>query len=109
MRILNKIRLDVDLSNVGSDVEQEGEPADPGEELDSADFADLGRQALHGTVELDEERQNAAFLRWWVALQSRVSFLNAEARDADRDSQGENSNNAENLELGVSKEAEISG
>lgn len=42
-----EVRVDVQLADVGGDVEEEGEPADPVEELGFADFADLWVEALH--------------------------------------------------------------
>ena len=109
VRILDKVWLDVDLADIGSNVEQEGKPADPCEELNSADFLDLWRQTLHRAVELDKERQDASLLGWWGSLKPWVSLSDAEARDGDGDRHGENCDDTENLELRVSKEAEVLG
>ena len=46
MRVGLEDRIDKQLPNVGRDVEQEGKPTNPVEELNLTDFAYLGRQTF---------------------------------------------------------------
>lgn len=100
-----EIGVDVQLADVGGDVEQEREPADPVEELGFAHLTDLGVKALHGEEDLPEEGDNAEFVfrRW--AFGTGVSFANAEAREENGSAEGDACYDAEDFELRVSKVA----
>lgn len=52
-------RVNMKLTNVRRDVEEERKPADPVEELNFAYFADLRRETPRRTVNLLEERNHA--------------------------------------------------
>ena len=56
-----KVGVDLQLSNVGRDVEEEREPADPIKELGFAHFADLRIEALHRVEDLTEEGHDTKF------------------------------------------------
>ncbi len=89
VRVGGEIGVHVELADVGGDVEEEGEPADPVEELGFADFADLGVEALHGVEDLVEEAEDAEFLFWGWTFGARVSFADADAGEEDGAAEGE--------------------
>ena len=68
VRVFGEEALGVDFADVGCDVEEEGEPADPSEELNVADLLDLRRESAHGVVEVAEEGEDAGFFFVWDAF-----------------------------------------
>lgn len=69
-----KIWVDVKLADISGNIEQEGEPADPVEELNFADLSDLRRKTFDGGKDLMKERKDAALLISRRAFETWVTF-----------------------------------
>ena len=84
-------------------IEQEGKPADPVEELNFANFADLGRESLHCCEDLTEKGANANFGRGGT-FEAGIAFRNEEARYEDCAAQRERGDNTKDPELCIAKD-----
>ena len=105
-----RVRLEewirVDLANVSGDVEKEGEPADPGKELNLADTLDLIGKPGDGPIEAREESQYTFLLlsRRWVA--GRITLASS-AADANGEGHNKRGDSAKHLELGVTEPRKV--
>lgn len=79
MRVLLKDGIDVKLADVRRYVEEERKPADPVEELDFADLADLGWKTLHGFENLPEKGDYAGLFLVWGTFEAGIAFANRQA------------------------------
>lgn len=92
------------MTDVSRNVKQEREPADPIEELDFADFTDLGWKLAHGSVHLLEDGNNTTLAVWGRSIDSRVTFGDVDRGDEHSTSQCYAGDHAEDLKLRVAEE-----
>ena len=95
----------MELANVGGDVKEEREPADPIEELDFTNFADLGGEASKGGEHLAEKGDDANSFSRWRAFEAGVSFADIEAGNHDSATECKGSNDTQDFELGIAEDA----
>ena len=97
--------VDVELADVGRNIEKKRKPSDPIKKLDFANFADLGWKAFQRSKDLAEKGDNPDFLGRWRAFQTGISFANIKAGDQDGAAKSKGSDDTQNLELRVPENA----
>ncbi len=93
------------LADVSRDIKQERKPAHPVEELDFADFADLGWKSSKGGEDLAEEGDDADLLRRRRAFETGVAFADVKTGDHDCAAKSKGSNNTQDFKLCVTKDS----
>lgn len=94
-----EVRVYVQLTYPGSDVEQKAEPAHPVEKLHFADFATLGGKATDRLKYLAEKAKDPRVCLGRGPFKTRIAFADVERGDCDGAAKGDTGDDTENFEL----------